>query len=70
LHFLSASNLKVLTDLALPVYLKENIKVLEDLPDGSVIDLEAIFHELTTQLMGRMAYDVCSPSIYMAMPDV
>ena len=31
---------------------------LEGLGEGSIIDLEAIFHELTTQLMGRMAYNV------------
>lgn len=60
LHFLSASNLKVLTDVALPKYLKENILIFEHSVDGSIIDLEAMFHELTTQLMGRMAYDVCT----------
>lgn len=58
----------MLTDIALPAYLKDNIKVLEGLADGSVIDLQAIFHELITQLMGRMAYNVRSPSIVRAIP--
>jgi hypothetical protein len=48
----------VLTDVALPEYLERNIQSLKNHPDGSVVDMEAIFHELTTQLMGQMAYDV------------
>lgn len=64
LHFLSVSNLKVLTDVVLPKYLGENVQLLEHATDGSTVDLEAIFHELTTQLMGRMAYNVLtSPDI-------
>jgi hypothetical protein len=58
LHFLSAANLKVLTDVALPRYLLDSIKVLEETPEGSSIDLEGVFLELNTQLMGKMAYDV------------
>jgi hypothetical protein len=58
LHFLSASNLKVLTDVTLPKYLKGITQILGDSADGSRIDLEAVFHELTTQLMGHMAYNV------------
>lgn len=58
MHFLSASNLKVLTDVALPKYLGENVQLLEQTTDGLIVDLEAVFHELTTQLMGRMAYNV------------
>jgi hypothetical protein len=50
--------LKVLTDVVLPRYIRENMEKLEGLGEGSIIDLEAIFHELTTQLMGRMAYNV------------
>ena len=50
--------MKVLTDVALPRYLRENVETLEGLGEGSIIDLEAIFHELTTQLIGRMAYNV------------
>ncbi|KAG0651442.1 Cytochrome P450 86B1 [Hyphodiscus hymeniophilus] len=58
LHFLSASNLKVLTDVILPKFLHQNVQMLEKSKNGSIVDLEAVFHELTTQLMGRMAYDM------------
>lgn len=57
LHFLSTSNIKVLTEVALPKYLDETIAALRE-SEGKTIDLEAVFHELNTQLMGRMAYDV------------
>jgi len=63
LHFLSTSNLRVLTDVALPKYLTESVQVLKDSIGNSVVDLEEIFHELTTQLMGRMAYDVSSSAV-------
>ena len=33
-------------------------KRLESASSGAIIDLDDVFHELTTQLMGRMAYDV------------
>ena len=58
LNFLSSSNLRVLTESALPKYLEGINKRLESSTDGTVTDLEDVFHELTTQLMGRMAYDV------------
>ena len=57
LHFLSTANLKILTDTALPEYLEETVKSLDQNKDDLVVDLEEVFHELTTQLMGRMAYD-------------
>jgi len=60
LHFLSSSNLKYLTESALPKYLVEIIKRLESSSDRAIIDIEDVFHELTTQIMGRMAYDVSS----------
>lgn len=44
--------------MALPKYLDETVHELIKSMDGPVVDLEAVFHELTTQLMGRMAYDV------------
>lgn len=59
LHFLNNANLRALTDIALPKYLAESVEQLEVTKKGSVVDLEGIFHELTTQLMGRMAYNVC-----------
>jgi hypothetical protein len=61
LNFLSNANLKVLTDVALPQYLDDTVQDLSKKAD-SVIDLEEILHELTTQIMGRMAYNV-SPDL-------
>lgn len=58
LNFLNNANLKILTDVALPAYLDETVKGLSKTEQGSVIDLEDVLHELTTQLMGRMAYGV------------
>ncbi|PVH87676.1 cytochrome P450 [Cadophora sp. DSE1049] len=58
LHFLNNANLKVLTDVALPTYLNETVKSLQEEEEGSVVDLEEMLHELTTQLMGRMAYNM------------
>ncbi|TGO17082.1 hypothetical protein BTUL_0021g00820 [Botrytis tulipae] len=58
LNFLNASNLKVLTDVALPKYLEETLAQLRIAENGKTINLEAVFHELTTKLMGRMAYDM------------
>ncbi|TGO26222.1 hypothetical protein BPAE_0064g00380 [Botrytis paeoniae] len=58
LNFLNASNLKVLTDVALPKYLEETLAQLRIAENGSIINLEAVVHELTTKLMGRMAYDM------------
>ncbi|XXG95626.1 hypothetical protein Hte_001894 [Hypoxylon texense] len=59
LAFLNASNLRVLTDVALPRYLDQAIKHLnEKARDGNVVDLQMIFHEITSQLMGKMAYDM------------
>ncbi|KAG4434504.1 hypothetical protein IFR05_010009 [Cadophora sp. M221] len=58
LHFLNNANLKVLTDVALPAYLDETVRSLSEVEHGSVFDLEEVLHELTTQLMGRMAYNM------------
>lgn len=58
LNFLNASNLKVLTDVALPKYLEDTLAQLRIVGDCKTINLEAVFHGLTTKLMGRMAYNV------------
>jgi len=58
LEFLNKSNLQIFTDIALPKYLLSTVSNLNSKCDGEVVDLEGIFLELTTQLMGRMAYDV------------
>ncbi len=62
LQFLSNTNLKVLTDVALPKYLDDSIQGLQESKDGSVIDLEDTFHELTTILFGFLAFNVRNPS--------
>ncbi|KAH6713866.1 cytochrome P450, partial [Leptodontidium sp. MPI-SDFR-AT-0119] len=58
LQFLNNANLKVLTDVALPAYLDETVRSLSEVEHGSVVDLDEVLHELTTQLMGRMAYNM------------
>lgn len=66
LHFLSAENLKVLNNVALPRYLGETMSQLRQdaakpsasggKQGGKVIDMQAVFHEITSQIMGEMAY--------------
>ncbi|KAI0830406.1 cytochrome P450 [Hypoxylon sp. FL0890] len=59
LAFLNASNLRVLTDVALPKYLSNAVEHLQARArGGSVVDLQSVFHEITSQLMGKMAYDM------------
>ncbi|KAI0425971.1 cytochrome P450 [Xylaria sp. FL1042] len=58
-HFLSASNLRVLTDVALPRYLNRSVhQVKSQLENGEIVDLQLVFHEITSLLMGKMAYDM------------
>ncbi|KAK0640855.1 cytochrome P450 [Cercophora newfieldiana] len=56
LSFLNTANLRVLTEVALPQYLHESINDLRSAT--GVVDLQHIFHEITTQLMGKMAYNM------------
>ncbi|KAF6818403.1 cytochrome p450 [Colletotrichum plurivorum] len=59
LNFLNTSNLKLLTDVFLPQYLSQSVTFLRRKANsGLVVDLQAVFHEITTQLMGRMAYNM------------
>ncbi|PKS05043.1 hypothetical protein jhhlp_008410 [Lomentospora prolificans] len=59
LAFLSAANLRVLTEVALPKYLGESVEELRGKADGeTVVDMQGVFHEVTTRLMGKMAYDM------------
>ncbi|KAI1410496.1 cytochrome P450 [Hypoxylon sp. FL1857] len=59
LAFLNASNLRVLTDVALPKYLGHAVEHLQaQAHSGGVVDLQNVFHEITSQLMGKMAYDM------------
>ncbi|KAI0198528.1 cytochrome P450 [Astrocystis sublimbata] len=58
-HFLSASNLRVLTDVALPHYLSRSVSHLRtQVKAGAIIDLQLVFHEITSLLMGKLAYDM------------
>lgn len=58
-HFLNAANLRVLTDTALPRYLSQAISRLRiQVKEGQIVDLQLVFHEITSQLMGKMAYDM------------
>lgn len=59
--FLNTKNLQILTDVALPQYLSQSIEYLKATAEGCrEVDLQAVFHEITTQLMGKMAYNVGS----------
>lgn len=59
LAFLSTSNLRVFSDIALPRYLSQAVKQLRaEARDGRVVDLQTVFHEITSQLMGKMAYNM------------
>jgi hypothetical protein len=57
LNFLNTANLKVLTDVALPQNLAQVTAYVKERA-GTVVDLQHVFHEITTMLMGRMAYNV------------
>ncbi|KAJ4393633.1 hypothetical protein N0V93_002846 [Gnomoniopsis smithogilvyi] len=59
LSFLNTKNLQVLTDVALPQYLQQSINHLKATCDSChEADLQAVFHEITSQLMGKMAYNM------------
>ncbi|KAK4217207.1 cytochrome P450 [Rhypophila decipiens] len=58
LGFLNTANLRVLTDIALPQYLFQSVKYLEAKADGQKVDLQHVFHEITTKLMAKMAYNM------------
>lgn len=60
LAFLNTANLRVLTDVALPRYLSETVDDLMASVDR-VVDLQHIFHEITSKVMGKMAYNARSP---------
>ncbi|KAJ2977290.1 hypothetical protein NUW58_g7855 [Xylaria curta] len=58
-HFLNTSNLRVLTDVALPRYLSRTVDHLRtQANNGEIVDLQLVFHEITSLLMGKMAYDM------------
>ncbi|KAL2162253.1 hypothetical protein VTH06DRAFT_7166 [Thermothelomyces fergusii] len=56
--FLNTANLRVLTEVALPQYLAETIKYLRANMGRDPVDLQYVFHEITTKLMGKIAYNM------------
>ncbi len=63
LKFFTGSNLDVLIDEVLPnAYMQTRSILLQHINSGQPLDLEAVLLDLTTAVVGRMAYDV-SPSI-------
>lgn len=63
LRFFGSANLKHFIDKILPPILADTVRLLDDASkDGRSVDLQSVFLELTTRLMGVMAYDVCLSS--------
>lgn len=59
LRFLAAPTLRALTSERLPEYLDQAVETLARAAEGAeVVDLQGVVHEVTTQLMGRMAYNM------------
>lgn len=59
LRFFSNANLKTLIDDALPPILADTESLLDEAAkNGTPVDLQNVLLELTTRLMGSMAYDV------------
>ncbi|POS77399.1 cytochrome P450 [Diaporthe helianthi] len=59
LAFLNTKNLQVLTDIALPQYLAQGVDFLQSRSrDLREADLQSVFHDITTQLMGKLAYNM------------
>ncbi|KAL2187210.1 cytochrome P450 [Thermothelomyces heterothallicus CBS 203.75] len=56
--FLNTANLRVLTEVALPQYLAEAVRHLRSNVGKDPVDLQHVFHEITTKLMGKMAYNM------------
>ena len=62
MKFFSGNNLDMLIEDLLPeVYVKSRQELLRHAQHGTPLDLQRIFLDLTTRVMGIMAYDVrCS----------
>ena len=59
LRFFSNSNLKLFIDETLPPILQDTKRVLDEAAlSHSQIDLQSVLLEMTTRLMGKIAYDV------------
>ncbi|KAG8531450.1 uncharacterized protein KY384_003079 [Bacidia gigantensis] len=63
LRFFSNANLKLFIDDILPSLLNDTRDFLyHAASSGDKVDLQAVFHELTTRLMGNVAYDMDMPT--------
>lgn len=60
--FFSAANLDTLIEHVLPGVYHDSTKkqLLHAAKDGTVVDLQKVLLDLTTTVVGHMAYDVCS----------
>lgn len=57
LQFLNRENLRVLSEVTLPALLDQSVRILKDAAEShTMLDLQEVVHEITTQVMGRMAY--------------
>jgi hypothetical protein len=73
LKFFSGANLETLVEDVLPeVYADTQKRLLQAASDGALIDLQQVFLDLTTTVVGHMAYDVSGwmPLFAMIHPDV
>lgn len=58
--FFSPANLKALVDVVLPHHYAETRAYLHEAArENRVIDLQHVFLDFTTRLVGKLAYDVC-----------
>ncbi len=63
LKFFTGANLDTLIEDVLPkAYMQTRSTLLQCAKSGQPLDLEALLLDLTTAVVGRMAYDVSSPS--------
>ena len=59
LRFFSTPNLKTLIDVVLPPIVADTERLLDAAAkNATLVDLQSVLLELTTRLMGNMAYDV------------
>ena len=60
LRFFSNANLKTLIEVVLPPIFADTEILLDDASrNRNILDLQTVLLDLTTRLMGNMAYDVC-----------
>lgn len=69
LKFFTGANLDTLIEDVLPnTYTQTRSTLLQYSESGQQLDLEAVFLDLTTAVVGRMAYDVSSTQVVGFLP--